>query len=181
MSLDEKERYLRQTHTFRSLSDGQIAQLGRFMTIKRYQAQTTMIVSGEEVDAERDGLYIIVEGRADVCLDDTDPPQTVQLLGRGDIFGELAVTTGSRRCATVSATGPTTVLLLSVATYRHLRENHIELALALHDCLFEGLMQHQIRSNELARLHGVRALRRRLLILLPLLARPWPNQAGHSR
>jgi CRP-like cAMP-binding protein len=52
---------------------------------------------------------VIVEGAADVAIDG----RRVNLLGEGDFFGEIALISGGPRTATVTATAPCRLLVLT--------------------------------------------------------------------
>ncbi len=63
--------------------------------------------AGEAVTREGehdDGLYIIVEGTAEVRIGEGDAARTIATLGPGQFFGEMALLTGEVRSATVLAT-----------------------------------------------------------------------------
>jgi CRP-like cAMP-binding protein len=62
--------------------------------------------AGEAVTREGehdDGLYIIVDGQAEVRIGAGDGARTVATLGPGEFFGEMALLTGEVRAATVVA------------------------------------------------------------------------------
>ena len=62
-------------------------------------------------------FFVIDSGRAEVTRDG----EHVADLGPGDFFGEIALIEEGRRTATVSASEPTNVLVLTAAAFRGLR------------------------------------------------------------
>ena len=60
-----------------------------------------------------DAAYVIVEGRCEVQKETPGGTQTLQTIGPGDVFGEMAILTQGPRTATVIATEPTTVLVVT--------------------------------------------------------------------
>ena len=64
-------------------------------------------IASEGVDLTRQGdfghaVFAVVGGTADVTVDGSP----VRQLGRGDVFGEIAVLSSGRRTATVTSTSP---------------------------------------------------------------------------
>ena len=84
---------------FAPLADEERAQLAGRLRRAPFAAGEAVTREGEHDD----GLYIIVEGRADVRIGDGDAARTVATLGPGQFFGEMALLTGEVRAATVVA------------------------------------------------------------------------------
>jgi eukaryotic-like serine/threonine-protein kinase len=76
---------------------------------KTFEAGAVIIREGEPGDA----AYIIVEGRCDVRKDLPTGTTTLNTIGAGDVFGEMAILTEGPRTATVAATERTTVLVIT--------------------------------------------------------------------
>jgi nitroimidazol reductase NimA-like FMN-containing flavoprotein (pyridoxamine 5'-phosphate oxidase superfamily) len=62
--------------------------------------------------APADKFFIIVEGEVDVIREDDGEEKTINTLGAGDYFGEVAILRDSSRIATVKAKSPTTLLAM---------------------------------------------------------------------
>ncbi|HVJ90731.1 MAG TPA: cyclic nucleotide-binding domain-containing protein [Labilithrix sp.] len=60
-----------------------------------------------------DAAYIILEGRCEIRKETPSGTQTLERLGPGDVFGEMAILAAGPRTATVVATAPTTVLVVT--------------------------------------------------------------------
>jgi CRP-like cAMP-binding protein len=69
-------------------------------------------------------FFILTEGSAVVTADGA----TLGDLGPGDFFGEIAMLTGSRRSATVTATSPAQLLVMFGSDFRHLEQTQPEIA-----------------------------------------------------
>ena len=78
---------------------------------KTFAAGATIIREGEQGDA----AYIIVAGRCDIQKELPSGTDTLMSIGPGAVFGEMAIMTEGPRTATVVATEPTTVLVVTSA------------------------------------------------------------------
>jgi eukaryotic-like serine/threonine-protein kinase len=76
---------------------------------RSFQAGEAIVREGEPGDA----AYIIVEGRCEIRKETPNGTQTLQAVGAGDVFGEMAILTQGPRTATVVATEPTVVLVVT--------------------------------------------------------------------
>lgn len=83
----------RETELFRSLPQGDMAHLARIGRIAEHPAGTRFVVQGSEADK----IFIILEGCAEVRVDD----QVIAELRDGAIFGEMALAGRTRRNADV--------------------------------------------------------------------------------
>jgi eukaryotic-like serine/threonine-protein kinase len=78
---------------------------------KTFAAGETIIREGEPGDA----AYIIVAGQCDIQKELPSGTETLMSIGPGAVFGEMAIMTEGPRTASVVATEPTTVLVLTPA------------------------------------------------------------------
>ncbi len=78
---------------------------------KTFDAGETIIREGEQGNA----AYIIVAGQCDIQKELPSGTETLMSIGPGAVFGEMAIMTEGPRTATVVATEPTTVLVLTPA------------------------------------------------------------------
>lgn len=76
---------------------------------RSFHAGDAIVREGEPGDA----AYIIVEGRCEIRKETPQGTQTLHTIGAGDVFGEMAILTEGSRTATVVATEPTTVLVIT--------------------------------------------------------------------
>lgn len=68
-------------------------------------------------------FYAIVEGAADVLMGG----KQINSVRQGDFLGEIALITGRPRTATVKATSPMRVLVITARDFRKLLEKHPEI------------------------------------------------------
>ncbi|HEX2155151.1 MAG TPA: cyclic nucleotide-binding domain-containing protein [Acidimicrobiia bacterium] len=78
-------------------------------------------------------LYIVLSGTADVVRDG----EIVASLGKGDVFGEMAVLSNAHRNADVRATSVMSLLAMSATDFRRLAKDFPELERRVRD-LAEG-------------------------------------------
>lgn len=68
-------------------------------------------------------FFVLVEGTADVVMGE----KSVNTVRPGDFLGEIALITGGPRTATVKATSPVHVLVITARSFRTLLEKHPEI------------------------------------------------------
>lgn len=101
---------------FRDLPAGELTTVAGRM-------QTVIVEPGSVVvrqGAPADKFFIIVEGEVEVLREDDGEERTLNQLGPGDYFGEVAILRDSSRIATVRATTPTTLLAMDRDALRSL-------------------------------------------------------------
>ncbi|MDB4905465.1 MAG: cAMP-binding protein [Gemmatimonadetes bacterium] len=109
---------LRTVPLLAGLADPAIATLASAAEVISVKGGTTLVRQGEPGDA----MYAISQGSAYVLLPSGADEQVVDQLGRGDIFGEMALLTGEPRSATVrSATALVAVRITRSAFESFLR------------------------------------------------------------
>jgi CRP-like cAMP-binding protein len=119
--------YLSRVPMFSKCSDQQLERLAS-NTAERAASDGEAIV--REGDAG-DEFFVIADGAADV----TRGGRAVATLGPGDFFGELALLDPAPRDATVTASAPSNLLVLSRATFT----NALDDLPALRDAVLHGM------------------------------------------
>jgi CRP/FNR family cyclic AMP-dependent transcriptional regulator len=94
----------------------QIAQLADEIDLREGKELTHLGGPGRE-------FFVLLEGEADVSQDG----RSINTLGPGDFFGEIALVEDVPRTATVTATTPVRVLVITDRAFRQLLEKHPEL------------------------------------------------------
>ena len=79
-------------------------------------------VMAEEGDRGRE-FFVLLEGEADVSQDG----EIINKMGPGDFFGEIALVEDTPRTATVTATTPVRVLVITDRSFRRLLEKQPEI------------------------------------------------------
>jgi len=85
---------------------------GQHLPRKAFAPGEVIVREGESGDA----AYMIVSGRCRAYRSTGDLDETLQIMGSGDVFGEMALLLDGPRAATVEAVEPVTVLVLSKST-----------------------------------------------------------------
>ncbi len=113
------------------LSSVQRSALLRRFTLSRVASGTVLIKQG----ASAGGFYLIVLGGVEISkrLPDQDDGVLIATLGEGDYFGELSLLRGDLARATVLATGPTELLVLSPGDFYELMSKHPVLWSEVHE------------------------------------------------
>jgi CRP-like cAMP-binding protein len=97
--------YLSRVPMFSTCSSTQLEQLASNSTERSVDAGATIIAEGETGDE----FYVLADGAAEVSRGG----KAVAKLGPGDYFGELALLDPAPRDATITASSPSNVLVLS--------------------------------------------------------------------
>ncbi|MFH1216009.1 MAG: cyclic nucleotide-binding domain-containing protein [Pseudomonadota bacterium] len=90
-------------------------------------------------------LYFIVSGRVGV-LDEGD--NTIAVLGRGEIFGEMSLFSGKPACATIRAEDPVKILMLSGRDLSHILIKHPFLQMSFTRLLVQKLSATNVSQSE---------------------------------
>lgn len=111
---------LAQVPMFRSLNPKQLQRLGSAGDTVSVPAGQVLVREGERGHE----FYVVLSGEVAVTVGD----QEVARLGDGDFFGELALLDPAPRDATVTATSPSEVLVISDTRFAPLLEEVPQLA-----------------------------------------------------
>jgi CRP-like cAMP-binding protein len=105
------ETALRTAPLFATLDERQRARIADLMTIRRFDAGTTILRQGTSAVA----LYLLLEGEVEVSREPEDGGRavTVATLQPGDVFGEMAVLDDDTRSSSITTLGPARCALLS--------------------------------------------------------------------
>ncbi|MCO4762056.1 MAG: cation:proton antiporter [Myxococcales bacterium] len=102
-----------------------------------------------------DAMFAISRGAAEILIDSPAGEQLVDVLGGGDILGEMALLTGERRTASIRAATSVTLVRLGRAAFDGLMEGNQELS----DKVWDGFAQRRF-DNHLRTLSAFRHLNR---------------------
>lgn len=106
--------WLRKVPIFQHLDRGVLASLARISVMVDQEADDLIFREGEPADA----LYVIVSGQVHIEQTYRDGrKKTLACLLPGQFFGEMAIITSQRRCATASAAEPCRLLRLDKAAF----------------------------------------------------------------
>ena len=116
---NEKVELLKRVPLFADCSRGeleQIAQIADEIDLAEGKDLTRLGESGRE-------FFVLLEGEADVSQDG----EIINKLGAGDFFGEIALVEDTPRTATVTATTPVRVLVITDRSFKRLLEKQPEI------------------------------------------------------
>jgi serine phosphatase RsbU (regulator of sigma subunit) len=113
---------------FGSISDEDIAAVGQVAALQTYPADHVLCREG----AVEHIFYIVAEGQVSITqkLGDGDK-RFIAAKGPGEFFGEMALIDHKPRTATITTTGPATVLEISEADFEQLLAQSPSMALAM--------------------------------------------------
>ena len=116
---NEKVELIKRVPLFANCSRGeleQIAQLADEIDLDEGKELTRLGEAGRE-------FFVLLEGEADVTQDGN----SINTLKAGDFFGEIALVEDSPRTATVTATSPVRVLVITDRAFKKLLDEQPEL------------------------------------------------------
>jgi CRP/FNR family transcriptional regulator/CRP/FNR family cyclic AMP-dependent transcriptional regulator len=154
--------FLRQVPLFKRLDEAQVQALAGLVVQRRF-AKGEMIILAE---AEGDALFVIEQGQVKVSLIHEDGREVIfSFLGPGEVFGELALLDGKPRSATVTATAPTSLLVLRRSDFLGLLAGMPQIAVSLLEELAGRLRRTDQQIEGLALFNVASRLSRTLLRL----------------
>jgi len=116
---NDKVELLKRVPLFADCSRGeleQIAQIADEIDLAEGKDLTRLGESGRE-------FFVLLEGEADVSQDG----EVINKMGPGDFFGEIALVEDTPRTATVTATTPVRVLVITDRSFKRLLEKQPEI------------------------------------------------------
>jgi len=130
-----RETQLKQVPFFSTLSKRELATVAQ-------QIDEIDVASGRVLAREGDlghEFFVIVEGTAEVVRGDTRLAE----LGAGDFFGEMALVDEERRTATVTATSPMRVLVMTRQSFRAIDRSMP----AVHKAIVEAIKERRAATQ----------------------------------
>lgn len=116
---NEKVELIKKVPLFAGCSKGELEQIAHIadeIDLSEGKEMTQQGSRGRE-------FFVLLEGEADVTKDG----QSINKLGAGDFFGEIALVADSPRTATVTATSPVRALVITDRSFKRLLEEQPEI------------------------------------------------------
>ena len=116
---NEKVELIKKVPLFAGCSKGELEQIAQI-------ADEIDLAEGKEMTREGSRgreFFVLLEGDADV----TKGGSSINKLGAGDFFGEIALVSDSPRTATVTATSPVRALVITDRSFRRLLDEQPEI------------------------------------------------------
>jgi len=104
----------------------QMEALGRLASLRHAPRGTVVLREGEETNA----IYFILNGALKVLVSDVEGREVIlTMLGRGELFGEMGALDDNPRSATVVATQPSDLVMVSKIDFQKTLLNHFDVSL----------------------------------------------------
>jgi CRP/FNR family cyclic AMP-dependent transcriptional regulator len=106
----------------------------RRLRVVALAGETLRFRSGEvlfRVGDDGEAAFVVISGQAEVLAPTPNDDKAIAVLGRGEVFGEIAALSDRPRTATVRAHGELVVLRLPSATLKRLLAEFPDIALTL--------------------------------------------------
>ena len=116
---NEKVELIKKVPLFAGCSKGELEQIAHIadeIDLREGKEMTQQGSRGRE-------FFVLLEGEADVTKDE----KSINKLGAGDFFGEIALVSDSQRTATVTATSPVRALVITDRSFRRLLDEQPEI------------------------------------------------------
>jgi len=139
-NLDQRVELLRKVWLFSSCTDDELSRIAGLASPQEIDADTEIVTEGDPGE----DFYIIVEGTAEARIGD----DKVGDLDKGSFFGEMALIDGGDRTATVVATAPMSLLVLSRNDFNTMLSNAMpHIAPKLMQVMGQRIRELQIRAG----------------------------------
>lgn len=159
---DRKTAILKQAPLFAGCPPEALADLARVALLQVLPAGTDVFKKGDPGDR----LYIVVSGKVRISTTGPDSQQlTLNILGPGALFGEVALADGGARTADAAAIGAVEMLVLHRRDIHDLLLRRPEVALGMLAALSERVRWVSARFEDSVFLELPARLAKRLLIL----------------
>lgn len=147
---------------FSALGPDAIAQIAALCTSRHLSDGETLFVKGDPGDA----LYGVRRGQVAITTTTSTGRQlTLNILGAGDVFGEIALLDGHPRSADAVASGPVELFVIRRQDFQDLLRRQPEITTRIIELLCERLRFSSERLEEVSLLSFRSRLARRLLKL----------------
>lgn len=161
-SLDLKRSLLRDHFLFREFSPAELDELLTYARIERFRAHETVLLKG----SPGTGMMAVIKGEIRISGPGADGREVIfNMLGPGDIFGEVALLDGGERSADATAVTETEVLVIERRNFLPFLERHPPVATKLLIALCAKLRRTTEQVEDLALLDLPARLAKKLLSL----------------
>jgi CRP/FNR family transcriptional regulator, cyclic AMP receptor protein len=133
---NQKVELIKKVPLFAGCSKGELEEIAHI-------ADEIDLAEGKEMTREGSRgreFFVLLEGEADVTKDGS----SINKLGSGDFFGEIALISDSPRTATVTATSPVRALVITDRSFRRLLDEQPEIQRKVLVELAERLAPHHL-------------------------------------
>ncbi|MEE8455615.1 MAG: cyclic nucleotide-binding domain-containing protein [Limibaculum sp.] len=146
MSLNRAVQVLQEMPLFRNVDLKRLRVVAMMGESQAYHAQERLFEKGDEGDA----AYIIIDGEVEVLVPTDGGEQSVAILGKGEIFGEIAVICDQTRSTAIAARYELEVLRLDRNVVLNLMREFPDISLEMVRIL-GGRLERTTKELSLAR------------------------------
>lgn len=147
MSLSRAAKVMREVPLFQGLSDKELELLARKTVNREFGPETFVVRQGDAGDA----LYTILSGKVKVTLYSESGREVVlNILSKGDFFGEMSLIDAAPRSANVITTEPSELLYLSRKDFQRTMMENPSISLALIEEICGRLREADKKIGDLA-------------------------------
>ena len=126
------------TSLFAGLTPDEFESLVAFAPVRRHKSRTVIMEKGDAANA----LYVILEGRVRIFAQgEEDKEVTLNELGIGEYFGELALITDKPRCASAITTAETRLMAVPKRNFTEFLATRPDAALRMIHALAEKVRE----------------------------------------
>ena len=160
--LDQKRNLLREHFLFREFTPAELDELLAYARMERFRAHETVLLKG----SPGTGMMAVIKGEIRISGPGADGREVIfNMLGPGDIFGEVALLDGGERSADATATTDSEVLVIERRNFLPFLERHPPVATKLLIALCAKLRRTTEQVEDLALLDLPARLAKKLLSL----------------
>lgn len=132
---------------FAVLPPAELDRVASSLRVKRYPRGSVIVSQGDDTDT----MYVIVAGRAKVCISDDEGKEViVSLLGPGDYFGEMSLVDDHPRSASIETLEPAELVVISQDEFKASLARNFDMCLAFMRCLVGRLRSADKKIETLA-------------------------------
>jgi CRP/FNR family cyclic AMP-dependent transcriptional regulator len=132
---------------FSKLNPADVEQIAKTITYKKFETDATVFFQGEPSDS----LFMVLKGSVKVTgATDEGTEKILDILGAGEVFGELAMLDGHPRSATVTTCEPTEMASISRKDFQAFVAGRSEILWKLMESLCERLRKTSGNMLEMA-------------------------------
>ena len=156
------EKVLGRIPLFADLDEAEVRTIAGLVATRRFKTKET-VVRQQDPGGE---LFVILEGHTKVVTSDADGRDTaLDIMGPGEVFGEVTLLDGAPRSATVIALAPCQMLVLRREPFVAFLESHPKAAIRLIEVIARRLRRLTQRADDIAFLNVSARLARRIVRL----------------
>ena len=141
----EREDMLGKVPIFSGLDRRHLKGLAKLMVPRKFDSGDVIIKEGDSAA----GFFVVTSGKVEIVRGaDSDKPETLNTLGPGDFFGEMALFEGFPRNATVRCLESSECLAMTRWDFRAELMGHAEVAVSVLETVVRRLREIEARPTE---------------------------------